>query len=176
MSENKENVLKTNVVRAKAGKYLTFKLGDEIYGLEILKVQEIIGMMKITAVPKMPEFIRGVINLRGKIIPVVNLRVKFNMPRQENTVKSCIIVVQIRQQSNIFTMGILVDEVSEVLNISQEQIDDPPSFGSAVDVDFIMGMGKIIQKVVILLDIDNVITKEEADIIHTSNIKGKIHA
>lgn len=175
MPENKENVLKINAVRAKAGKYLTFKLGDEIYGLEILKVQEIIGMMKITSVPKMPEFIRGVINLRGKIIPVVNLRLKFNMPRQGDTVKSCIIVVQIRLQEKIFTMGILVDEVSEVLNISQEQIDDPPSFGSTVDVEFIMGMGKIAQKVVILLDIDNVITKEEADIFHTNNIKEKIH-
>ena len=155
-------------LRAKAGKYLTFKLGDEIFGLEILKVQEIIGMMKVTQVPRTPEFIRGVINLRGKIIPVIDLRLKFIMNKLEDTVKTCIIVVQVLKQSKQFTMGILVDEVSEVLNILHEQIDEPPSFGSTVNVEFILGIGKVAQKVVMLLDIDKVMTSDEMEIVSTT--------
>ena len=144
--------------KAKAGKFLTFKLGEEVYGLEILKVQEIIGIMKVTAVPGTPSFIRGVINLRGKIIPVVDLRLKFSMEKKEDTEKSCIIVVQIQLRTKKLIMGIVVDEVSEVLNIIQDQIEDPPSFGSAVDTAFIMGMGKVGQKVIMLLDIDKVLS------------------
>jgi purine-binding chemotaxis protein CheW len=149
--------------RATAGKYLTFALDSEEYGLEILKVQEIIGIMKVTRVPKAPPYVRGVINLRGKVIPVVDLRLKFAMDSKADTERTCIIVVQITRQSSRITMGIIVDDVSEVLNITGEQIEGAPSFGSSVDTEFILGMGKVGQKVVMLLDIDRVLTGAEAD-------------
>ena len=141
-----------------AGKYLTFILGNEVYGIEILKVQEIIGMMNVTHVPKTPPFIRGVINLRGKVIPVVDLRLKFGMDSVDNTDRTCIIVVQVSHSTGHVTMGIIVDEVSEVLGVLAEQIEPAPSFGTAVNTDFILGMGKVAQKVVMLLDVDKVLT------------------
>ncbi len=144
-----------------AGKYLTFELGGEVYGLVILKVQEIIGMMAVTQVPRTPKFVRGVINLRGKVIPVVDLRIKFGLDSQEDTEKTCIIVVQVSQEGVEVTMGILVDEVSEVLDVASEQIEPPPSFGVGVDTDFILGMGKVAQKVVMLLDVDKVLSGGE---------------
>jgi purine-binding chemotaxis protein CheW len=146
---------------AKAGKYLTFQLGKEVYGIEILKVQEIIGMMPVTRVPKTPEFVRGVINLRGKVIPVIELRRKFQMETREDTERTCIVVVQVAGAAGMVTMGLLVDEVSEVLNVAQEQIEAPPSFGVGVDTDFILGMGKIGSKVVMLLDADKVLSSDE---------------
>jgi purine-binding chemotaxis protein CheW len=146
---------------AKAGKYLTFQLGKEVYGIEILKVQEIIGMMAVTRVPKTPDFVRGVINLRGKVIPVIELRLKFGLDRREDTDRTCIVVVQVAGAAGTVTMGLLVDEVSEVLNVAHEQIEAPPSFGVGVDTDFILGMGKVGQKVVMLLDADRVLSGEE---------------
>ncbi|HLP41471.1 MAG TPA: chemotaxis protein CheW [Fibrobacteria bacterium] len=145
---------------AKAGKYLTFQLGKEIYGIEILKVQEIIGMMPVTHVPKTPDFVRGVINLRGKVIPVVELRSKFGLQGREDTERTCIVVVQVAWATGTVTMGLLVDEVSEVLNVTGDQIEPPPSFGSSVDTDFILGMGKVGQKVVMLLDVDKVLASD----------------
>jgi len=144
-----------------AGKYLTFQLGHEVYGLEILKVQEIIGMMNVTSVPRTPSFVRGVINLRGKVIPVIDLRTKFQMETKEDTERTCIIVVQVASSGQTVTMGIIVDEVSEVLDIRAEQIEPAPTFGAAVDTDFILAMGKIGQKVVMLLDADKVLTTGE---------------
>lgn len=146
---------------AKAGKYLTFQMGKEVYGIEILKVQEIIGMMPVTRVPKTPDFVRGVINLRGKVIPVIELRRKFGMESREDTDRTCIVVVQVIGAVGTVTMGLLVDEVSEVLNVGQEQIEAPPSFGVGVDTDFILGMGKVGQKVLMLLDADKVLSNEE---------------
>ena len=145
------------------GKYLTFILGHEEYGIEILKVQEIIGMMEVTAVPKAPPFIRGIINLRGNVIPVVDLREKFEMPRKENSEKTCVIVLNVNagDAAKTVTMGILVDEVSEVLDIASEKIDPPPDFGAAVDTRFILGIGKLEKKVAILLDIDKVLKPAE---------------
>lgn len=148
---------------ARPGKHLTFKLADEEYGLEILKVQEIIGMMNVTRVPRTPAFIRGVINLRGKVIPVVDLRLKFGMDSQDDTDKTCIIVVQVMRGGAKVTIGIIVDEVSEVLDIELEQIEETPSFGTSVDADFVMGMGKIGDKVVMLLDVERVLTAGELD-------------
>ncbi len=153
-----EEISKIPKIRAKAGKYLTFKLASEEYGLEILKVQEIIGMMCITKVPKMPSFIRGIINLRGKLIPVINMREKFALDPMADTEKTCIIVVQIAEKNSSLTIGILVDEVSEVLDIVQSNIEPPPSFGSNVDTNFILGIGKVGDKVEILLDIDKILT------------------
>ena len=140
-----------------AGKYLTFGLGEEEYGLEILKVHEIIVLMDITAVPKVPEFVKGVINLRGKVIPVVDLRLKFGMDGVEKTDSTCIIVVDVGNME----MGIVVDHVSEVLDISGEDIESPPSFGTSVSTSFIMGMGKVGERVTILLDITKVLATAE---------------
>jgi len=142
----------------RAGKYLTFKLADEEYGLEILKVREIIGLMDITEVPRTPSFIRGVINLRGKVIPVVDLRAKFGMEIHQDTDETCIIVVDVAKDGSSDMMGILVDTVSEVLDISGHEIEDTPAFGASVNMDFILGIGKVNDQVKILLDIDKVLT------------------
>jgi len=148
-------------IGARAGKYLSFKLGNEEYGVAILKVQEIIGMMTVTRVPRTPDCIRGVINLRGKVIPVLDLRRKFNLATQSDTARTCIIVVRIEQHGERLVMGVLVDDVSEVLDINAEQLEEPPSFGVSVRTDFIQGMGKVGTKVVMLLDIDRVLGNED---------------
>jgi len=139
------------------GKYLTFILGDEEYGLEILKVREIISVMEITEVPQVPTYIKGVINLRGKVIPVIDLRLKFGMEEKEHTRETCIIVVNVKD----LLLGIVVDTVAEVLDIASSDIDPSPAFGSSVDTNSILGMGKINDKVIILLDIDKVLSVSE---------------
>ena len=145
----------------KEGKYLTFALGAEEFGLEILKVREIIGYMDITAVPQTPGHVKGVINLRGQVIPVVDLRLKFGMEEAEITEQSCIIVVEIDSGTRQFQTGIVVDHVQEVLDIASEQIEDSPEFGTSVNTDFILGMGKIGESVKILLDINKVLGGED---------------
>jgi purine-binding chemotaxis protein CheW len=141
----------------KGGKFLTFFLAGEEYGLEILKVHEIIGMLPVTRVPRTPDFIRGVINLRGKVIPIMDLRGKFLMPPAEQVQETCIIVVQVRGVQ----MGIVVDKVSEVSAIASEEIEDAPSFGSDVHTDYLHGLGKSNGKVKLLLDIDKVLSQAE---------------
>lgn len=141
------------------GKYLTFALGDEEFGLEILKVREIIGLMDITQVPRMPDFVRGVINLRGKVIPTIDLRRKFNMEEREDTLETCVIVVFLGDM----LMGVIVDRVSEVLDLPEADIEGTPDFGVSIDTSFIKGVGKAGEKVVILLDIDKVLTEREAE-------------
>ncbi|MGD8787420.1 MAG: chemotaxis protein CheW [Phycisphaerales bacterium] len=145
----------------KEGKYLTFALANEEYGLEILKVREIIGYMEITAVPQTPAYVKGVINLRGQVIPVVDLRAKFGMETSDITDETCIIVVETSQNNHNFSTGIVVDHVEEVLDIAGEDIEEAPQFGSAVNTDFILGMGKIGDNVKILLDIDRVLDGED---------------
>lgn len=139
-----------------AGKYLTFKLAGEEYGVEILKVREINGLMDITAVPQMPAFMKGVINLRGKVIPVTDLRLKFGLEEIEHTEQTCIIVVDVGKE-----IGIIVDTVCEVLDIKGENIEPSPAMGGSVDTSFILGMGKVGDAVKILLDINKVLTSEE---------------
>ena len=151
----------SQALSALAGKYLTFKLDAEEFGLEILKVQEIIKMMDITRVPRTPEYVRGVINLRGKVIPIVDLRLKFEMEAKGNTDKTCVIVVQVRRRGGTVVMGIIVDEVSEVLDVAGEQIEPAPEFGGVVDTSFILGMGKIGDRVVTLMDVDRVLSGED---------------
>ncbi len=143
----------TDTAAKRAGKYLTFVLDREYYGLEILKVREIIGLMQITSVPRTPNFVKGVINLRGKVIPVVDLRLKFDMSEGQTTDQTCIIVVQV----NDVEMGIVVDRVCEVLNVAAADIEDAPSFGVNVNTDYILGMGKSSGRVIILLDISRVL-------------------
>ncbi len=147
--------------QSKAGKYLTFSLGPEEYGLEILKVREIIGYIDVTAVPQTPDYVLGVINLRGQVIPVLDLRSKFDMDTAETTEETCIIVVEITQGDRNVSTGIVVDKVQEVLDVTEEQIEDTPDFGSAVNTDFILGMGKIGDAVKTLLDIDKVLGNDD---------------
>jgi purine-binding chemotaxis protein CheW len=148
-------------VLEKEGKYLTFALANEEYGLEILKVREIIGYMDITAVPQTPAHVKGVINLRGQVIPIVDLRARFGMETAEVTEQTCIIVVEITQEGRKFNTGIVVDRVQEVLDISGADIEDAPQFGASVDTPFILGMAKIGERVKILLDIDRVFRSAE---------------
>lgn len=142
-----------------AGKYLTFALADEEYGIGILKVREIIGLMEITAVPQTPSYVKGVINLRGRVIPVLELRLKFGMPTKEYNDRTCIIVVEVTtEEGGVVQVGMLVDSVSEVLNIVAEEIEPPPSFGhSQGEKSAILGMAKIKGDVKILLDADSVV-------------------
>ena len=142
---------------AQEGKYLTYSLGKEEYGIGILKVREIIGMMPITSVPRTAAFIKGVINLRGKVIPVVDLRLKFGMGAVDYTERTCIIVVEIANTAGRVQMGIVVDSVSEVLNIKGSEVEETPNFGANLSVDYILGMAKISGGVKILLDIDKVL-------------------
>ena len=157
MSNASTQTEQRNSLQDKEGKYLTFALGSEEYGLEILKVREIIGYMEITAVPQTPSYVKGVINLRGQVIPVIDLRTKFGMETANITEETCIIVVEIRQDGRKFSTGIVVDHVQEVLDIDGENIEEAPQFGSTVNTDFILGIGKVGNSVKILLDIDKVL-------------------
>jgi purine-binding chemotaxis protein CheW len=158
---NTESMEKPQDFRVLAGKYLTFHLDNEEYGLEILKVKEIIGMQEITKIPGTSRYIRGVINLRGQVIPVVDLRRKFSMEELKITRKTCIIVVQVEKGKAGLVMGIIVDEVSEVVEISAEQIERPQCLGTTMNKQFILGMAKTESAVKILLDIDQVLSDEE---------------
>ena len=148
-------------VDQRPGKYLTFELGNEEFGIQVLKVREIMGIQEITAVPQTPVYVKGVINLRGKVIPVVDLRRKFNLPQIEYTQRTCIIVVQVAGAEGPLLMGIVVDGVSEVLNLTAADIEDTPDFGEGVTTPYLLGMAKIKGKVKILLEIDEVLTTQE---------------
>ena len=145
----------------RAGKYLTFMIGKEEFGVGVLKVREIMGIQDITAVPQTPPYLKGVINLRGKVIPVIDLRLKFGLPSIDYTQRTCIIVVQVKSGSTSLLMGIVVDEVSEVLTMAASDIEDTPDFGANVETGYILGMAKIKGKVKILLDINEVLTSQE---------------
>lgn len=151
------------VLEEKSSKYLTFDLDDNDYGVPILKVSEIIGITPITPIPKTPSFIKGIINLRGRIIPVMDLRLKFGMTEREYDQNTCIIIINLEVKGQKKQMGVVVDIVSEVCNIPEADIEDPPSYGGNSDHS-ISGVGKIKDRVVILLDIENIIFSE--DIMH----------
>ena len=145
----------------RAGKYLTFMIGKEEFGVGVLKVREIMGIQDITAVPQTPPYLKGVINLRGKVIPVIDLRLKFGLPSIDYTQRTCIIVVQVISGSTLLPMGIVVDEVSEVITMAPADIEDTPDFGANLATNYILGMAKIKGKVKILLDINEVLTSQE---------------
>ena len=149
------------VMAYKEGKYLTFTLADEEYGIGILKIKEIIGTMPVTHVPQTPDYVKGVINLRGKVIPVVDLRLRFGIEAVDYTERTCIIVVEIDGTAGTVQIGIVVDAVSEVLNIKGEDIEDTPTFGAELNLEYIFGMAKMEGGVKILLDIDRVLSAEE---------------
>jgi len=154
-----ENTAKAMV--EKEGKYLSFSLAEEEYGIGILKIKEIIGMMAITTVPQTPDFVKGVINLRGKVIPVIDLRLKFGMEAMDYTERTCIIVGEIEKDAGTVQIGIVVDSVSEVLSIKGDDVEPPPTFGTKLDTDYILGMAKMEGGVKILLDIDRVLNADE---------------
>ena len=149
------------VMSEKEGKYLTFSLADEEYGIGILKIKEIIGMMHITTVPQTPEFIKGVVNLRGKVIPVIDLRLRFGIEAIDYNELTCIIVVEVEGKVSTIQIGIVVDTVSEVLNVNADAIEDTPAFGTSLNTDYILGMAKMEGGVKILLDIDRVLNTDE---------------
>ena len=142
------------------GKYLTFHLGREEFAIHVLKVREIMGVQDITAVPQTPECVKGVINLRGKVIPVVDLRLKFGLPQIEYSQRTCIIVVQVQAETSMM-MGVVVDGVSEVLNLTSTDIQDTPDFGQGVATPYLLGMARVRGKVKILLDIDQILSNQE---------------
>ena len=145
--------------KRRGGKYLTFSIGKEEYGINILKIKEIIGMLPITTVPQTPEFLKGVINLRGKVIPVIDLRLRFGMEAIPYTERTCIIVTEVEGEDTILT-GIVVDSVSEVLNIRGKEIEDTPTFGTNMNTEYILGVAKMEDSVKILLDINEVLSGE----------------
>ena len=162
MNQNLPNEIKA-AASGKSGntteKYLTFVLGEENYGVEILRVREIIGLTKIIAVPHTPTYVQGVINLRGKVIPVIDLRLKFNLPSIEETEETCIIVTQISDTE----IGVIVDKVSEVQNIIDDQIQEPPTSAMQIKTNFLLGMAKVEERVIILLRIDEILTSDDIE-------------
>ena len=152
---------------AAAGKYLTFRLGSESYGIEVLKIREIIRGTEITAVPQMPAFVKGVINLRGKIIPVMDLRLRFGLPGTAQTEHTCIVVVQVQfAGGRSAQMGLVVDDVEEVVNIAAADIAETPDFGTAIAADYLLGMAKIKSVVKTLLNVDRVVGTDSAAPLH----------
>jgi purine-binding chemotaxis protein CheW len=149
-------------VKGREGKYLTFSLSGEEYGIGILKVKEIIGMMAITRIPQTPAYVKGVINLRGKVIPVIDLRSKFGLDAGEYTERTCVVVVEVSRDEGHVLIGSIVDSVSEVLNIRETEIEETPDFGTSLDTRFILGMAKVGSGIKILLDIDKVLGSIEA--------------
>jgi purine-binding chemotaxis protein CheW len=150
-------------IDTRAGKYLIFHLGVEEFGTEVLKVREIVGLQDITTVPQVPAHVKGVINLRGKVIPVIDLRLKFGMAPQEYTPRTCIVVMRTRQVDEELMIGMIVDGVVEVLNLMASDIEDTPDFGPGIVTPYLTGMAKVKGKVKILLDIDHVLSSDELD-------------
>jgi purine-binding chemotaxis protein CheW len=157
VTQEKGNRMKTDLT----GKYLTFRLAEEDYGIPLRQVKEIIGMMPVTAVPQTPAHVKGVINLRGQVIPVSDLRLRFGMDAIAYNDRTCIIVVDIRGAESTTRMGVIVDAVSEVLNVRKEEIEAAPSFGALARTEYILGMANMDESVKILLDIDRVFDPED---------------
>jgi purine-binding chemotaxis protein CheW len=146
--------------RNRTGKYLTFSLSNESYGVDVLKVREIIRFLKITPVPQMPPYVKGVINLRGKVLPVIDLRLKFGLDAAEATERTCIVVVRVQSANHDITLGMIVDSVEEVINLNESEIEETPEFGAQVDTGYLMGMAKVKNVIKTLLDIDKVVSPE----------------
>ena len=157
----KDQTTALNKADDRGGKYLVFDLGREEFGIRVMKVREIMGIQDITAVPQTPAHVKGVINLRGKVIPVVDLRLKFGLPEQEYTLRTCIIVVQVAGEAGPMLMGTVVDGVAEVLNLAVADIEDTPDFGDGTATPYLLGMAKVKGKVKILLEIDRVLTTQD---------------
>lgn len=165
----KEKSTTNNTIQGiKQGKYMTFTLADETYGINLLKIKEIIGLINITVVPRMPEFIKGVINLRGKIIPVIDLRLKIGFEEREYDERTCIIILEIESKVETILLGIIVDRVLEVAAISGDEMEPAPNFGLKIDTSFISGMAKKEGQVIAILNIEDLLSAEDVDIIRTT--------
>ncbi|MFH2066460.1 MAG: chemotaxis protein CheW [Pseudomonadota bacterium] len=151
------------------GQFLTFKLDEEVYALDILQVREVLDYTTITKVPKMPKFMRGVINLRGGVVPVIDLRLKFGLDIADNTVDTCIIIMEISLDGETTLLGALADSVQEVITLDSEQIEPPPKIGTRLNTEFIKGMGKKNDDFIILLDIDRVFSSEELSLVQANS-------
>jgi purine-binding chemotaxis protein CheW len=159
-------IVKTSEEEALAGKFLTFRLASELYGLEILRVQELVGLLPVTRVPRLPAFLAGVVNLRGRVIPLVDLRLCFGMSASAMDDRTCVIVVRVeRVEGHPAAMGVIVDEVSDVVYLAADKIEPTPEFGTSVDTSFVKGVGRLEDHVVLLLDIDRVLSSGELDAI-----------
>lgn len=141
--------------------FLTFRLGDETFGVEISKVREVLEYTTVTKVPRVPEFMRGVINVRGSVVPVLDLRLKFGMSKTEKTVNTCVIIVEFELNDQMIHLGAMADSVQEVLDLTMDQIEPPPKFGTRLDTEFLEGMGKVNEEFIMLLDINKVFSKED---------------
>jgi len=148
--------------------YLTFKLDEEIFALDIAKVREVLDYTTITKVPRTPEFMRGVINLRGSVVPVVDMRLKFGMTKTDKTVNTCIIIVEITLVGETVVLGALADAVHEVIELEPEQIEPAPKIGTRLKTDFIRGMGRRNDAFIIILDIDKVFSSDELSLVETA--------
>jgi purine-binding chemotaxis protein CheW len=148
--------------------YLTFRLEEELFALDIEKVREVLDFTTITKVPQTPDYMRGVINLRGSVVPVVDLRLKFGMTRAEQTVNTCVIIVEVDMEGEKVVMGAMADAVQEVLDLEPDQIEPPPRIGAKLNTDFIRGMGKHADQFIIILDIDKVFTIGELEMVQES--------
>ena len=146
-----------------SNQYLTFKLDQEVYALDITQVREVLDFTEVTKVPRMPEFMRGVINLRGGVVPVVDLRLKFDMAKSERTVDTCIIIMELDIEGEKTYLGALADSVQEVITLEADQIEPPPKIGTRLDTEFIKGMGKRNDELIIILDIDRVFSSSELE-------------
>jgi purine-binding chemotaxis protein CheW len=143
--------------------YLTYKLDEEIFALDVAKVREILEYNSVTKVPRTPDFMRGVINLRGSVVPVIDLRLKFGMTATEQTVNTCIIVVEVQMEDEVIVLGALADSVQEVVEMEPEQIEAAPHIGTRLNTDFIKGMGKRDEHFIMILDIDKVFTSDDLE-------------
>lgn len=150
--------------------YLTFKLEDELFALDIDKVREVLDFTSITKVPQTPDYMRGVINLRGSVVPVVDLRLKFGQAMAEKTVNTCVIIVEVEMDGEKVVMGAMADAVQEVLDLEPGQIEPPPRIGTKLNLDFIRGMGKHADQFIIILDIDKVFTVSELELLHEPDL------
>ena len=148
--------------------YLTFKLDEEVFALGIDKVREVLDYTSVTKVPQVPDFMRGVINLRGSVVPVVDMRLKFGMAKTEKTVNTCIIIVEINLDGETTILGALADSVQEVLDLEPHQIEPAPKIGTKLRTDFIRGMGKRGEQFIIILDIDKVFSGEELSAVQSA--------
>lgn len=156
----------------RGGKYLTFVLAKEEYGIPILKVREIIKLLEITSIPKTPGYIKGVVNLRGKIIPIMDLRLKFGLEENEYNERTCIVVVEITINETRKLMGLIVDTVSEVVNLTTDQIEPPPEYGYQNNHGYLIGVGKVKERVILLLDIEQILSREETVLINDLKMEG----
>ncbi|MBI5888154.1 MAG: chemotaxis protein CheW [Deltaproteobacteria bacterium] len=151
--------------------YLTFKLGDEVFALDISQVREVLDFTTVTKVPRTPEFMRGVINLRGSVVPIVDMRLKFGMSKTEKTVNTCMIIVEIVLDGERLIVGALADSVQEVIELDPGQIEPPPRIGTKLNTEFIRGMGKRDENFIIILEVDKIFSTDELQIVH--DMKGQ---